>query len=78
MEWKWIGRKLPVWNMEKSSSITYHVLFKAGNFSKQIGKLFAKSSQYNSELIADLSLTNNSSLFFNEGLEKSFMQQLTT
>ena len=21
MEWKWNGRKLPVWNMEKSSSI---------------------------------------------------------
>ena len=23
MEWKWNGRKLPVWNMEKSSSIAY-------------------------------------------------------
>ena len=24
MEWKWNERKLPVWNMEKSSSIPYH------------------------------------------------------
>ena len=24
MEWKWNGRKLPVWNMEKSLSIPYH------------------------------------------------------
>ena len=24
VEWKWNGRKLPVWNMEKSSSIPYH------------------------------------------------------
>ena len=26
MEWKWNSRKLPVWNMEKSSSIPYHAL----------------------------------------------------
>ena len=26
MEWKWNGRKLPVWNMEKSSSIPFHAL----------------------------------------------------
>ena len=26
MEWKWNGRKLPVWNMEKSSSIPFHTL----------------------------------------------------
>ena len=26
MEWKWIGRKLPVWNMEKSSSIPMHTM----------------------------------------------------
>ena len=26
MKWKWNGRKLPVWNMEKSSSIPYHAL----------------------------------------------------
>ena len=26
IEWKWNGRKLPEWNMEKSSSIPYHVL----------------------------------------------------
>ena len=26
MEWKWNGRKLPVRNMEKSSSIPYHAL----------------------------------------------------
>ena len=26
MEWKWNERKLPVWNMEKSSSIPYHAL----------------------------------------------------
>ena len=26
MEWKWNGGKLPVWNMEKSSSIPYHAL----------------------------------------------------
>ena len=26
MEWKWNGRKLPEWNMEKSSSIPYHAL----------------------------------------------------
>ena len=26
MEWKWNGRKLPIWNMEKSSSIPYHAL----------------------------------------------------
>ena len=25
-EWKWNGRKLPVWNIEKSSSIPYHAL----------------------------------------------------
>ena len=26
MEWKWSGRKLPVWNMEKSSSIPFHTM----------------------------------------------------
>ena len=26
MEWKWNGRKLPVWKMEKPSSIPYHAL----------------------------------------------------
>ena len=26
MEWKWNGRKLPVWNMEKSSSIPSHTM----------------------------------------------------
>ena len=26
MEWKWNGRKLPVWNMEKSSSILFHTM----------------------------------------------------
>ena len=26
MKWKWNGRKLPVWNMEKSYSIPYHAL----------------------------------------------------
>ena len=26
MEWKWNGRKLPVWNMKKSSFIPYHAL----------------------------------------------------
>ena len=26
MDWKWNGRNLPVWNMEKSSSIPYHAL----------------------------------------------------
>ena len=26
IEWKWNGRKLPVWNIEKSSSIPYHAL----------------------------------------------------
>ena len=26
MEWKWNGRKLPVWNMEKSSSIPFHAM----------------------------------------------------
>ena len=26
MEWKWNGRKLPVWNMEKSSSIPFHTM----------------------------------------------------
>ena len=26
MEWKWNGRKLPVWNTEKSSSIPYHTM----------------------------------------------------
>ena len=26
MEWKWNGRKLEVWIMEKSSSIPYHAL----------------------------------------------------
>ena len=29
MEWKWNGRKLPFWNMEKSSSIPYHALLMA-------------------------------------------------
>ena len=24
--WKWNGRKLPIWNMEKSSSIPYHAM----------------------------------------------------
>ena len=24
MEWNWNGRKLPVWNMEKSSSVPFH------------------------------------------------------
>ena len=26
MDWKWNGRKLPVWNMEKSSSIPFHTM----------------------------------------------------
>ena len=26
IEWKWNGRKLPVWNMEKSCSILFHAL----------------------------------------------------
>ena len=26
MEWKWNGRKLPVWNMEKSSFIPFHTM----------------------------------------------------
>ena len=26
MEWKWNGRKLSVWNMEKSSSIPFHTM----------------------------------------------------
>ena len=26
MEWKWNGRKFPVWNMEKSSSIPFHIM----------------------------------------------------
>ena len=26
MQWKWNGRKFPVWNMEKSFSIPYHTL----------------------------------------------------
>ena len=26
MEWKWNGRKLPVWNMEKLSSIPFHTV----------------------------------------------------
>ena len=26
MEWKWNGRKLPVWNMEKSSSIPFQTM----------------------------------------------------
>ena len=26
MKWKWNGRKLPVWNMEKSSSIPFHTM----------------------------------------------------
>ena len=30
MEWKWNGRKLPVWNMEKSSSIPFHALLNDG------------------------------------------------
>ena len=26
MEWKWNGRKLPAWNIEKSSSIPFHTM----------------------------------------------------
>ena len=26
MEWKWNGRKLPVWNMEKLSSNSFHTM----------------------------------------------------
>ena len=26
MEWKWNGRKLPEWNMEKSFSIPFHTM----------------------------------------------------
>ena len=26
MEWKWNGRKFPVWKMEKSSSIPFHTM----------------------------------------------------
>ena len=26
MKWKWNERKLPAWNMEKLSSISYHAL----------------------------------------------------
>ena len=26
MEWKWNGIKLPVWNMEKSFSISFHTM----------------------------------------------------
>ena len=32
MEWKWNGRKLPVWNMEKSSSIPFHTMPWYGSF----------------------------------------------
>ena len=32
MEWKRNERKLPVWNMEKSSSIPYHVLAASGHY----------------------------------------------
>ena len=32
-EWKWYIRKLPVWNMEKLSSIPYHAL---SNHTSQI------------------------------------------
>ena len=36
MEWKWNGRKLPVWNMEKSSSIPYHALVFTRHISQSI------------------------------------------
>ena len=36
MEWKWNGRKLSVWNMEKSSSIPYHALIVVVSFFLQI------------------------------------------
>ena len=36
MEWKWNGRKLPVWNMEKSSSIPYHALVTGSRHDKDI------------------------------------------
>ena len=26
IEWKWNGRKLPVWNMEKLSSTPFHIM----------------------------------------------------
>ena len=26
MEWKWNGRKFPVWNIKKSSSISFHII----------------------------------------------------
>ena len=38
MEWKWNGRKLPVCNMEKSSSIPYHALiFRGGVLEDVLG-----------------------------------------
>ena len=29
MQWKWNGKKLPLWNMEKSSSIPFHALLRS-------------------------------------------------
>ena len=28
LEWKWNGRKFPVWNVEKSSSIPFHTMLR--------------------------------------------------
>ena len=43
MEWKWNGRKLPVWNMEKSFSIPFHTMpwssvLKIGQFTFPLKK----------------------------------------
>ena len=42
MEWKWNGRKLPVWNMEKSSFIPFHTM----PWLQSIGRY--RKSTYNS------------------------------
>ena len=45
MEWKWNRRKLPVWNMEKSSFIpfqTIHWLYARSWINKTFGKSLEK------------------------------------
>ena len=50
-KWKWSGRKLPVWNMEKSSSIPYYALLAGIATLRYAEKLLAIKNAENKYVI---------------------------
>ena len=57
MEWKRNGRKLPVWNMEKSSSIPYHALDVLRTMRNRDQTYTATRTTYNHEVYKFLDQT---------------------